>query len=152
MLSLIAARELRHGGIPPALCVVVRKREDALYLPFSDSFIVGTGDRFKNVRIDLIPQEIDSMFALADEEEFEVVKSLAAFPETVVEAAEKYEPSYIARYAVDLAQKFNKFYFDCKILTAEEGVKQFRLALTGAVLRTLKNALGLLGIGVPDKM
>ena len=86
------------------------------------------------------------------EEEFEVVKSLAAFPETVVEAAEKYEPSYVARYAVDLAQKFNKFYFDCKILTAEEGVKQFRLALTGAVLRTLKNALGLLGIGVPDKM
>ena len=74
MLSLIAARELRHGGIPPALCVVVRKREDALYLLlFSDSFIVGTGDRFKNVRIDLIPQEIDSMFALADEEEFEVV-------------------------------------------------------------------------------
>ena len=86
------------------------------------------------------------------EEEFEVVKSLAAFPETVVEAAEKYEPSYVARYAVDLAQKFNKFYFDCKILTAEEGVKQFRLALTGAVLRTFKNALGLLGIGVPDKM
>ncbi len=86
------------------------------------------------------------------DEEFEVVKSLAAFPETVVEAAEKYEPSYVARYAVDLAQKFNKFYFDCKILTAEEGVKQFRLALTGAVLRTLKNALGLLGIGVPDKM
>ena len=73
MLSLIAARELRYGGIPPALCVVVRKREDALYLLFSDSFIVGTGDRFKNVRIDLIPQEIDSMFALADEEEFEVV-------------------------------------------------------------------------------
>ena len=73
MLSLIAARELRYGGIPPALFVVVRKREDALYLLFSDSFIVGTGDRFKNVRIDLIPQEIDSMFALADEEEFEVV-------------------------------------------------------------------------------
>lgn len=53
--------------------MVVRERESALYLYFSDSFIVGTGDRFKNVRIDLIPQEIDSMFALADEEEFEVV-------------------------------------------------------------------------------
>lgn len=35
--------------------------------------LAGTGDRFKNVRFDLIPQEIDSMFALAEEEEFEVV-------------------------------------------------------------------------------
>jgi arginyl-tRNA synthetase len=85
-------------------------------------------------------------------QEFEVVKALAAFPDTVREAAEKYEPCYIARYAVDLAQKFNKFYFDCKILTAEEGVKGTRLQLTKAALQTLKNALSLLGIGVPDKM
>lgn len=86
------------------------------------------------------------------EEEFEVVKALAAFPDVVLDAAEKYEPSYVARYAVDLAQKFNKFYFDCKILTAQSGVKDFRTLLTKCVLRTLENALGLLGIGVPDKM
>ena len=85
------------------------------------------------------------------EEEFEVVKALAAFPDIVLDAAEKYEPSYVARYAVDLAQKFNKFYFDCKILTAQSGVKDFRIMLTKCVLRTLENALGLLGIGVPDK-
>lgn len=53
--------------------MVVRERESALYLLFFEYSLVGTGDRFKNVRIDLIPQEIDSMFALADEEEFEVV-------------------------------------------------------------------------------
>lgn len=85
-------------------------------------------------------------------QEFEVAKALAAFPDTVKEAAEKYEPCYIARYAVDLAQKFNKFYFDCKILTAEDEVKGLRLELTRATLQTLKNALSLLGIGVPDKM
>ncbi|MDE7452835.1 MAG: arginine--tRNA ligase, partial [Clostridia bacterium] len=85
-------------------------------------------------------------------QEFEVVKELAAFPETLKEAAEKYEPSYIARYAVDLAQKFNKFYIECKILTAEGEAKEFRLALTRATLYTLKSALAILGIGVPDKM
>ena len=68
------------------------------------------------------------------------------------DALDKYEPSYIARYAVDLAQKYNKFYFDCKILNAEEREKNFRLALTEATLVTLKNALSLLGIGVPEKM
>ena len=84
--------------------------------------------------------------------EFEVVKALAAFKETLIEASEKYEPSYIARYAVDLAQKFNKFYIDCKILSEEGDTKKFRLALTAATLQTLKNALAILGIGVPDKM
>ncbi len=84
--------------------------------------------------------------------EFEVVKALAAFPQTVCDAAEKYEPSLIARYAVDLAQKYNKFYIECKILTAEGEVKDYRLALTKAVHTALSNALALLGIGVPEKM
>lgn len=84
--------------------------------------------------------------------EHEVVKAVALFPDAVKEAAEKYEPSIIARYAVDLSQIFNKFYLECKILTAEEGVKGFRIALTKAVKQTLTNALGLLGIGVPEKM
>ncbi len=86
-------------------------------------------------------------------EEIELVKALATLPETVQAAAEKYEPSFIARFAVDVAQKFNKFYFNCKILAAEdEDTKNFRLALTNATLQALKNAFALLGIGIPDKM
>ena len=86
-------------------------------------------------------------------EEIELVKAIAAFPETVQSAAEKYEPSFIARFAVDVAQKFNKFYFNCKILAAEDAkTKNFRLALTNATLQALKNAFTLLGIGIPDKM
>lgn len=85
-------------------------------------------------------------------QEFEVVKALADFPEAVKDAAVKYEPSILARYAVDLAQKYNKFYFDCKILTAEDGVKRLRLAITKAALQTLENALALLGIRAPKKM
>ena len=85
-------------------------------------------------------------------QEFEVVKQLSEFPAVLKDALDKYEPCYIARYAVDLAQKYNKFYFDCKILNAPEAEKNFRLALTEATLITLKNALGLLGIGVPEKM
>ncbi len=86
-------------------------------------------------------------------EEIELVKAIATFPETVESAAEKYEPSFIARFAVDVSQKFNKFYFNCKILAAEdEKTKNFRLALTNATLQALKNAFTLLGIGIPDKM
>ena len=89
---------------------------------------------------------------LPNAQESEVVKLIATFPDAVKEAAEKYEPSVVARYAVDLAQKFNKFYIDCKIITAEGETKDFRLALTRAALQTMKNALSLLGIGIPEKM
>ncbi len=86
-------------------------------------------------------------------QEIELVKALATFPDTVKAAAEKYEPSFIARFAVDVAQKFNKFYFDCKILAAEdEKTKRFRLALTNATRQALTNAFALLGIGIPEKM
>lgn len=95
-------------------------------------------------------------FELGTEEislvEYDLVNVLSNFPETVAAAAEKYEPSLITRYAVDLASVFNKFYFDCKILSAEGQVRNFRLALTKATRITLKNALGLLGIKTPEKM
>ena len=85
-------------------------------------------------------------------QEAELVKALGDFPAIVREAAEKYEPSFVARWCVDTAKLFNKFYFDCKILQAEEDVRAFRLALTKATLTALTNGLGLLGIGVPEKM
>ncbi len=98
-----------------------------------------------------IPQSFD--IPQLSNEEIELVKAISTFPETVKAAAEKYEPSLIARFAVDVAQKFNKFYFDCKILAAEdEKTKNFRLALTNATLISLRNAFALLGIGIPDKM
>lgn len=87
------------------------------------------------------------------DQEYELVKKLADFPATLHDALEKYEPCFVARYAVDLSQLFNKFYFDCSILNAgDENIRNFRLALTEATLITLTNALKLLGIGVPEKM
>ncbi len=88
----------------------------------------------------------------ADASEFELIKTLAQFPDTVKAAAEKYEPSLVARFAVDAAQKFNKFYIDCPVLTAAGETRAFRLRLTKAALTAMTNALGLLGIDVPEKM
>ena len=86
------------------------------------------------------------------EAEAELVKQLAAFPDAVVQAAEKYEPSLVSRCLLDIAKQFNKFYLECKIMQAEGDVRAFRLALTRATLTALKNGLTLLGIGVPEKM
>ena len=80
------------------------------------------------------------------------MKAIESFPDAVRSAAENYEPCYVARFCVDTAQKFNKFYFECPVLKAEERERAFRLNLTKAALTALTNALALLGIGVPEKM
>lgn len=81
-----------------------------------------------------------------------VVKELAAFKSVIQSAADNYEPSYIARYAVHLAQSFSTFYAATPILVEDEKVKNTRLAIVVAVIYTLRNALALLGIAAPEQM
>ena len=87
-----------------------------------------------------------------NDDEYNLLSLLAEYPEIIKQSAEKYEPSMITRYAVDVSEAFNKFYFDCKILGEEDGVKNFRLALTFATKTVIRNALSLLGIKTPEKM
>ena len=82
----------------------------------------------------------------------EVLKLLDSYPDVILSAAEKYEPCYVSRFLVDLAQAFGKFYLTCNIAKAEDGVKKARLMLVKAVKRVLKDGLELLGIKAPEKM
>ncbi len=87
-----------------------------------------------------------------NDDEFNLCSVLETFPEQVKNAAEKYEPCYVARFAVDLAKAFNKFYFDCKIISDDENQTAYRVMLTKATRFALKNALSLLGVKTPEKM
>ena len=57
-----------------------------------------------------------------------------------------------ARYVVDLAEKFNRFYKDHRIVVDDERVRNARLHLTDCVAKTIKTGLGLLGISAPEVM
>ena len=70
----------------------------------------------------------------------------------IKEAAEKYEPFMIARFAVSVAQHFNKFYHDCQINVENENVKMARLKVVDVTMRVIKSALDLLGIECPEQM
>ncbi len=85
-------------------------------------------------------------------DEYEVISVLGRFSDVVKSAAEKYEPSLVTRYCLDLATVFNKFYIGCKIACEDEKVRNFRLAITKAVKITLTNALTLLGIDTVEQM
>ncbi|MEA4961578.1 arginine--tRNA ligase [Lutispora sp.] len=89
---------------------------------------------------------------LKTEDEYNMVKLLGFFKETVEQAGDRYEPFVITRYVTDLAKAYNKFYNTHPILTADEKVKEARLALTKAVCSVLTTGLGLLGIQTPESM
>ncbi len=99
--------------------------------------------------------EVDADFdatKITSDEEFELLHALYSLPDRVVDAMEKYEPSYVTRQLVEIAKCFNKFYNSCHILNAEEATKTARLALVAATRTAIVNGLALLGIRSPEKM
>ena len=95
--------------------------------------------------------EID-YHVLTDDVTYSLLKVLSGYEEAVLNAAEKYEPSIVARYVIALAAAFNKFYHECPILQAKEKTKQARLSVTNFVQQVLKDACGLLGMECPEEM
>ena len=89
---------------------------------------------------------------LSDKVAFNVIKKLDAFKGAVLSAHDRYEPYFITRYIVGLAQDYNRFYHECPILVDDENVKKARLLLTKVVNTVLKAGLGLLGIETPEQM
>jgi arginyl-tRNA synthetase len=96
-------------------------------------------------------EDFKGVAQLDDPDSWEVVKLLNIFPDKIQEAYRKYEPSVIAKYVIDLAQKFNKYYSKHKILTDDAG-RDARLSLVYSVSTVIKEGLRLLGIEAPDKM
>ncbi len=87
-----------------------------------------------------------------NEDEYQLIALLSTFPDVVKAAAERLEPFFVTRYAIDVASTFNKFYFDCKIIGDDVNETNFRLAISSATLTVLNSALTLLGIKVPERM
>lgn len=82
----------------------------------------------------------------------DVVRLVSKFNEMIVLSHEKNEPSVVARYAVDLAQSFNRFYHDHPIISDDDGLTKARVALVAVVAQTIKNALKLVCLEAPEKM
>jgi arginyl-tRNA synthetase len=85
--------------------------------------------------------------------ERDVIALLAIFPDKVKEAGNNYAPSIISQYAYDLAKEYNRFFAEVSIFNADtEEEKSFRVGLSGQVGKTIRKAMSLLGIQVPERM
>lgn len=90
-------------------------------------------------------------YKLADAESWDIIKHIQNFSNVVERAGDKFDPSLIAKYAINLAQAFNKYYAHTRILD-ESPERDSRLALAYATGVVLKEALRLLGVQAPEKM
>ena len=96
----------------------------------------------ENVNFDLLNSEY----------EINLAKELATFSKVIKKAAEEFEPSILARYLIDVASLYSKFYNECTVLGEDENLKVARLALCYSAGIVIKKGLEILGISCPDKM
>ncbi|MCD8562344.1 MAG: arginine--tRNA ligase [Bacilli bacterium] len=81
-----------------------------------------------------------------------IIMKLYEYPEIVEKAKQSYDPSLIAKYAIDLAQNFNSFYGNEKIISEQKNQTNLNLLICKSVSIVLKESLRLLGVKAPEKM
>lgn len=126
---------------------------------FTGPFIQYTHARIKAIlrkaeSLDLsrTPEGLNSMTTLEPAER-EVVQILGVYETKIKEAAREYSPAIVANYVYELAKAYNQFYQSISIFSESDPVKmQFRIMLSETVASVIKKAMGLLGVGVPEKM
>ena len=89
---------------------------------------------------------------LNSEEELELIKQIALLPEEILSAAFDYDPSKIDKYVIELAARFHKFYYACRIRGEDIPLLSARLKLADLTRIVIKNCLDLLGVSAPEKM
>ena len=90
--------------------------------------------------------------ALTDDEAQALLRLISRFPDVIRDAADKYEPSMVTRAVTDIAQAFNKYYYEHRILDGEPAQAAARVALTGAARRVIRTGLWLIGVEAPERM
>ncbi|MBC8103775.1 MAG: arginine--tRNA ligase [Cytophagales bacterium] len=117
------------------------------------AYLQYTHARCRSILRKALPAPGAETLLLVSPEEQAVLKQLSRLPHAIREAGANFAPSTVADWTYNLAKAFNDFYHSCPVLKAEtSGLREARLALVAAVAQGLKNGLGLLGIGAPERM
>ena len=122
------------------------------YVQYAHARICSILRKLAGEGVEFLGVENTNATLLTDPAELDLVRMLAAFPQEIVLAAEKYDPSRINRFVIDLASAFHRFYGSCRIQGADPALQQARIALCIGVRNVIRNVLTMFKINVPDKM
>ena len=143
--------------VDPKKTMMFNPKESIDFNGNTGPFIQYTYTRIKSVLrkaeeagVKIVPGDIHT--ALTEKEQ-NLVKLIAKLPAVVKEAGDNYSPALIGNYAYELAKEFNQFYHDYSILKEEnEQVRNLRLLLAQQCSVAIQNAMGMLGIEMPERM
>ena len=143
--------------VDPKKTMMFNPKESIDFNGNTGPFIQYTYTRIKSVLrkaeeagIKIVPGDIHTILT---EKEQNLVKLIAKLPAVVKEAGDNYSPALIGNYAYELAKEFNQFYHDYSILKEEnEQVRNLRLLLAQQCSVAIQNAMGMLGIEMPERM
>ena len=89
---------------------------------------------------------------LQDEYSQNIIDIVSNFEDILLQVINKSEPSFLAKYLIELSKAFSSFYNENKIICDDKSVQDARLYLSFVVGKVLKQGANLLGITMPDKM
>jgi arginyl-tRNA synthetase len=89
---------------------------------------------------------------LGEPDELALMRKLSEFPEEMEQAAARYEPHRMTRYARELGSIFHGFYTNCRVLGEDADLTAARLALVLASRTVLRIVLGIIGVSAPEQM
>ncbi|MBP7273194.1 MAG: arginine--tRNA ligase [Saprospiraceae bacterium] len=142
----------------------VNPKKKMIFIPEESVDMEGhTGPYIQNayVRIQSILRKVENENSISYQYDYktleatekDLIQTMYQYNDVIVQAADEFDPSYIADIAYRLAKQFHKFYHDLQILrAATENTRNFRLHLCTAVAAMLQHSMYLLGIEMPDKM
>lgn len=90
--------------------------------------------------------------ALVEDEEMDLIRWLAQFPDVVEAASSALEPHRVAFYLLDFAGAFHRYYNRHRIITDDPELTRARLLLIRNIQRVTRAGLGLLGVSAPERM
>lgn len=123
----------------------------ATYMQYSYARVHGIISR-GNVKMEELRQS-QTTILLSHPAERALAIKIVQFPEALDHTVADYRPNLLTNYLFELAQCYSNFFENCPVLKADsEAERNSRLLLCDLTARIIKQGLGLLGIGVVDKM
>ncbi len=134
------------------LAVRQSNENPVFYVQYAHARICSMLRILKQEGIDVDAVDYSSLDMLVEEEEKELMRKLAAYPQEILISSRTLEPGRLTRYVMEVAGAFHSFYNACRVKGVETGLMNARIALVQATVSVIRNVLDVLSIDAPEKM
>jgi arginyl-tRNA synthetase len=134
------------------LAVKQSNENPVFYVQYAHARICSMLRILREEGIDVDYDECPPLDVLVKEEEKELMRKLAVYPQEVLISAKTLEPARLPRYVMEVAGAFHSFYNACRVKGVEKPLMNARIALVNATVSVIRNVLDVLSINAPEKM